>query len=206
MVLTVSALFCYELFNQKYSNATLPESFVRKLIDDWFAEYESTIGDDGYNNTMVDYSSIGNSTDYSDYSDSSSYNASSLSTDAYDGNYYDYNYVDPYDSTEDSTNSDDYTVRSRVVYPLQTLFVRDLLIANQADAFAKRILPWLYTIAVAILVGFFSWQSQIANFSTPTCRFYRTQVKLYCIALPDKRCQPKVCCCTYLIKHFCCAC
>lgn len=64
-----------------------------------------------------------------------------------------------------------------VLYPLQTLFVRWLLYEDGASKFLQRLVPWLWTIAVAVLVGFLTWLSMVANFSSPSCRYYRTQVR-----------------------------
>ncbi len=67
-------------------------------------------------------------------------------------------------------------IKRRFVYPLQTLFIRQLLMEQETkNEIALRVAPWMYTICVAILIGWLTWQTLVANFSRPNCQYYRTQ-------------------------------
>lgn len=187
LVLTVSALFCFELFNQGWSTAEVTRSSWQKAWDDYQAAYVANLQAAG----LYPIASPMPPPDMPDMPDMNAAPPIFDDTISYDGNTTgdtadysnefnedgSYNYDASYDYTTDEVELSPY-VSQAIVYPLQTLFVRSILKWNKAGKFALRMFPWLYTIMVAILVGFFSWQSQVANFSTPTCVHYRTQVSL----------------------------
>lgn len=79
-------------------------------------------------------------------------------------------------SSTSGTGAEPGQRKRRFVYPLQTLFARQLLMEQRASKFPTRVVPWLYTICVAILIGWLTWQSLVANFSRPNSQYYRNQV------------------------------